>query len=87
MAGKYTRARAPLERMYTNQIFESKDGTTSILGLHCHAMKNKNANHSIDGFHCDVIKMKSQNSEVLRILIYTRLKINKSKSLYKFPFP
>ena len=30
----------------------------------------------IDGFHCDVIKL-SQNSEVLRIFIYTRLKINK----------
>ena len=31
----------------------------------------------IDGFHCDVIKLESQNSEVLRILIYTRLKTNK----------
>ena len=31
----------------------------------------------IDGFHCDVIKLQSQNIEVLRILIYTRLKINK----------
>ena len=31
----------------------------------------------IDGFHSDVIKLKSQNSEILRILIYTRLKINK----------
>ena len=40
----------------------------------------------IDGFHSDVMKCWSQNSEVLRILIYTRLKINKSKSLYKFPF-
>ena len=30
-----------------------------------------------DGFHSDVIKLLSQNSEVLRILIYTRLKINK----------
>ena len=29
VAGKYTRARAPLARKYTNQIFESKDGTTS----------------------------------------------------------
>ena len=29
MAGKYTRARAPLTRRYTNGIFESKDGTTS----------------------------------------------------------
>ena len=28
--GKYTRARAPLERKYTNRIFESKDGTTSM---------------------------------------------------------
>ena len=32
---------------------------------------------AIDGFHSDVIKLLSQNSEVLRILIYTRLKINK----------
>ena len=31
----------------------------------------------IDGFHSDVIKLLSQNSEVLRIVIYTRLKINK----------
>ena len=31
----------------------------------------------IDGFHSDVIKLQSQNSEVLRILIYTRLKINR----------
>ena len=30
-----------------------------------------------DSFHSDVIKLLSQNSEVLRILIYTRLKINK----------
>ena len=29
-AGKYTRARAPLARKYTNRIFESKDGTTSM---------------------------------------------------------
>ena len=32
---------------------------------------------TIDGFHSDVIKLLSHNSEVLRILIYTRLKINK----------
>ena len=30
MAGKYTRARAPLARMYTNRTFESKDGTTGM---------------------------------------------------------
>ena len=30
-----------------------------------------------DGFHIDVIKLYSQNGKVLRILIYTRLKINK----------
>ena len=30
LAGKYTRARAPLARMYTNRIFESKDGTTGM---------------------------------------------------------
>ena len=30
VAGKYTRARAPLARMYTNRIFESKDGTTGM---------------------------------------------------------
>ena len=29
-AGKYTRARAPLARKYTNRIFESKDGTASM---------------------------------------------------------
>ena len=32
---------------------------------------------AIDGFHSDVIKLLSQNSELLRILIYTRLKMNK----------
>ena len=31
VAGKYTHARAPLAREYTNRIFESKDGTTSSL--------------------------------------------------------
>ena len=31
----------------------------------------------IDGFHRDVIRLQSQKSEVLRILIYTRLKINR----------
>ena len=30
VAGKYTRARAPLVRNYTNRIFESKDGTKSM---------------------------------------------------------
>ena len=30
VAGKYTRARAPLARKYTNRIVESKDGTTSM---------------------------------------------------------
>ena len=30
VAGKNTRARAPLAREYTNRIFESKDGTTSM---------------------------------------------------------
>ena len=30
VAWKYTRARAPLAREYTNRIFESKDGTTSM---------------------------------------------------------
>ena len=30
VGGKYTRARAPLAREYTNRIFESKDGTTSM---------------------------------------------------------
>ena len=29
-AGKYTRVHAPLARTYTNRIFESKDGTTSV---------------------------------------------------------
>ena len=31
----------------------------------------------IDGFHGDVIRLQSQKSEVLRILIYTRLKISR----------
>ena len=31
----------------------------------------------LDGFHSDVIRLQSQKSEVLRILIYTRLKINR----------
>ena len=31
----------------------------------------------IDGFHCDIIRLQSQKSEVLRIRIYTRLKINR----------
>ena len=35
VAGKYTRARAPLARKYTNRIFESKDGTTSTKIMNC----------------------------------------------------
>ena len=31
----------------------------------------------IDGFHGDVTRLQSQKSEVLRIVIYTRLKINR----------
>ena len=31
MAEEYTRAGAPLARKYTNRIFESKDGTTSMI--------------------------------------------------------
>ena len=30
VAGKYTRARAPLVREYTNRIFDSNNGTTSM---------------------------------------------------------
>ena len=30
MAGKYTHTRPPLARKYTNRMFESKDGTTSV---------------------------------------------------------
>ena len=30
VTGKYTRARAPLARKYTNRIFESKDRITSM---------------------------------------------------------
>ena len=30
VAGKYNRARAPLACKYTNGMFESKDGTTSM---------------------------------------------------------
>lgn len=33
VTGKYTRSRAPLVRKYTNRIFESKDGTTSMTRL------------------------------------------------------
>ena len=41
--------------------------------------KDQNEVTSIDGFHSDVIRLQSQKSEVLRILIYTRLKINKKQ--------
>ena len=30
VAGKFTHTRAPLARKYTNRIFESEDGTTSM---------------------------------------------------------
>ena len=30
VAGKYTRARAPLARKFTNRIFESKDGNSEL---------------------------------------------------------
>ena len=35
VAGKYTRARAPLARENINRIFESKDGTTSMKIVNC----------------------------------------------------
>ena len=41
----------------------------------------------IDGFHGSIIKLQSQNSEVLRILIYTRLKINKKINLWTSLLP
>ena len=42
---------------------------------------------SIDGFHSDVIKLLSQNSEVLWILINTRLKTNKKKIFAQVSIP
>ena len=45
-----------------------------------HQHQNNNiteVNKLIDGFHGDVIRLQSQKSDVLRILIYTRLKINR----------
>ena len=40
---------------------------------------------AIDGFNSDAIRLQSQKNKVLRILIYTRLKIIENKSL-KFHF-
>ena len=40
-------------------------------------IRTQSKNLQIDGFHSDLIRLQSQKSEVLRILIYTRLKINK----------
>ena len=34
---------------------------------------------AIDGFNSDVIRLQSQKSEVLRILIYTRFKMNRKQ--------
>ena len=42
---------------------------------------------STDGFHSDVIKLFSQNSEVLRILVYTRLKIDKKLIFVQVSIP
>ena len=46
------------------------------VGASCYREWNKLRPY-IDGFHSDVIKLYSQNSEFLRFLIHTRLKINK----------
>ena len=51
------------------------EGGGGLLGILGGGVQSKNL--QIDGFHSDVIRLQSQKSEVLRILIYTRLKINK----------
>ena len=58
---------AAMEAWWPQHTWRSSIRTSQLLNFH----------FSIDGFHNDVIKLLSQNSEVLRILIYTRLKINK----------
>ena len=55
MTGKYSRARAPLARKYTNRIFESNDGTT------CINTSNKIERH--DFFSNDLLT-KSNHTEV-----------------------
>ena len=56
--------------------YYSVHANTLVIG-HRSTVYNAGTLENIDCFHSDVIKLLSQNSEVLRILIYTRLKINK----------
>lgn len=46
------------------------------VGVLSHHFSDRELN-AIDGFHSDVIRVQSQKSEVVRILIYTRLKNNR----------
>ena len=55
MAGTYTRARAPLVRKYTDRIFESKDGTTSM------KIMNYIERHN---FCCNDLYAKSNRTEI-----------------------
>ena len=55
MAGKYTRAREPSARKYTNRIFESKDCTTSM------KIVNYMERHN---FCCNDLLTKSNRTEI-----------------------
>jgi len=63
VAGKYTHARPPLARKYTNRIFESKDGTTSV------KLVNKIERHN---FCLNDMLTKSNHTEILTYKVEER---------------
>ena len=51
VAGKYTRARAPLARKYTNRMFESKYGTISMIKVNEIERHNFSSNDLLTKFN------------------------------------
>ena len=56
------------------------------VGVLSHHFSDRELN-TIDGFHSDVIRVQSQKSEVVRILIYTRLKNNRKEIFVQVSSP
>ena len=76
VAGKYTRARAPLARKYTNRIFESKDGLTSMKIVNSVDRHNFCLNDLLTKSNCTEIQTFHRN-ELLGHPVLTHQRINK----------
>ena len=86
VAGKYTRARAPLARKYTNRIFESKDGLTSMKIVNSVDRHNFCLNDLLTKSNCTEIQTFQRNEllghPVLNSPENKQIYLNKRTSLY-----